>query len=429
MKVAFCTLGCKVNFYETEKMMSEFKKAGFEVIDKPENADVYVINTCTVTNMADRKSRQMIHRGKKKNPECLVVAVGCYAESDGEKLKNDKEIDLVLSNKEKERVVDFVCKQLNIMKDSVEEEKNTNFAGFSNERTRAFVKVQSGCNQFCTYCIIPFVRGKLYSRDEDEILEEIEVLADQGFQEVVINGIHLSSYGIDKSEKKHFLELEGKPLLSLLARIAGLEKIKRIRLGSLEPRIITEEFTSELSKIEKVCPHFHLSLQSGCDETLQRMNRHYSAAEYKEKCDILRKYYDRPAITTDVIVGFPGETEEEFEKTVAFLEDINLSEMHIFKYSRRDGTKAAVMPDQVTESEKTKRSAVLLAMNERHVKDYRESFAGEEQEVLFEEFSTHDGEHVLTGHTSRYIHMAVSREEAEKNGWGENQIAVVKLEK
>ncbi|MBP3703566.1 MAG: tRNA (N(6)-L-threonylcarbamoyladenosine(37)-C(2))-methylthiotransferase MtaB [Lachnospiraceae bacterium] len=440
MKVAFCTLGCKVNFYETEKMMEAFSKQGFEVIKEPENADIYVINTCTVTNMADRKSRQMIRRGKKKNPACLVVAVGCYAQSDGEKLKKDSDIDLVLDNKEKEQIVEYIMSYLEKQepeeeKPAVKEKEAFNHAvvyrkagyDFVHERTRAFIKVQSGCNQFYTYCIIPFVRGKLTSRLAEDVVGEIRELAKRGFQEFVITGIHLSSYGVDLSEAKNFLELEGRPLLALLKKIAEIHGVERLRLGSLEPRIITEGFLRELIKNEKVCPHFHLSLQSGCDETLVRMNRHYTTAEYEEKCRLLRTFYDNPAITTDVIVGFPGETEEEFETTRNYLKRLKLAQMHIFRYSRRSGTKADKMEHQIAEQIKAKRSGRLLSLEESLQAEYNQSFLGKTEQVLFEETVEIEGIKYLTGFNERYVKIGVPLKEAEEKGYHENGIFSVEV--
>lgn len=430
MRVAFCTLGCKVNFYETEKMMTAFASHGFEVVKEQDCADIYVINTCTVTNMADRKSRQMIHRGKKKNPDCLVVAVGCYAQSDGKKLKEDAGIDLVLNNQEKESIVEHVMAYLgeknNWQEESCLPEREE--YDFVHERTRAFIKVQNGCNQFCTYCIIPYVRGKLTSYPAEQVIEEIRGLVKKGFREFVITGIHLSSYGVDFSEAKNFTELEGKPLLALLKEIAAIEGVERLRLGSLEPRIITESFLKELVKNKKVCPHFHLSLQSGCDATLARMNRHYTTAQYEKTCNLLRKYFDNPAITTDVIVGFPGETEEEFEQTKKYLQRIHLAQMHIFKYSKRDGTKAAVMENQIPDESKAKRSEELLVLNDVLQKKYMDSFLGKTENVLFEEMVTVCGKEYLVGHNERYVKIAVTAEEAEKKGYRENEIYPVEVQ-
>ena len=431
MKVAFLTLGCKVNFYETEKMMEQFKSRGFEITDFSETADIYVINTCTVTNMADRKSRQMIHKAKKKNPDSLVVAVGCYVESGGEKLLEDTSIDAAFSNKEKEDIVELVLQAFQLQIEKKNEEESVSCFDFRQERTRAYLKIQDGCNQFCTYCLIPYVRGKglLTSVPEEDVIEQIKALAKRDVKEVVLTGIHLSSYGIDRSSEINFVKLEGKPLLALIKKAAEIEGIERIRLGSLEPRIITESFVKELSHIQKVCPHFHLSLQSGCDTVLKRMNRHYTTEEYKEGVKILRKYFDRPAITTDVIVGFPGETEEEFEMTKKYLEEIKLADIHVFQYSPRSGTKAAAMEEQVAPQKKKERSECLIEMTEKHRTEYSSSFVGTKEKVLFEEIVTEDGKKYLSGHNERYVKIRVSLAEVEKMGYQENEIHEIVVEK
>ena len=431
MKVAFLTLGCKVNFYETEKMMEQFTKHGFEIADFSEQADIYIINTCTVTNMADRKSRQMIHKAKKRNPKSLVVAVGCYVESGGEKLLEDSSIDATFSNKEKEQIVELVLQAFQLQIEKKNAEGSASCFDFRQERTRAYLKIQDGCNQFCTYCLIPYVRGKgiLTSVPEDEVIEQIENLAKRDVKEVVLTGIHLSSYGIDRSSEINFVKLEGKPLLNLIKKAAEIDGIERIRLGSLEPRIITESFVKELSQITKVCPHFHLSLQSGCDTVLKRMNRHYTTDEYKEGVKILRKYFDKPAITTDVIVGFPGETEEEFEITKKYLEEIKLADIHVFQYSPRSGTKAAAMEEQVTPQKKKERSECLIEMTEKHRAEYSNSFVGKREKVLFEEFVTEDGKKYLSGHNERYVKIGVSMEEVEKMRYQENEIYEITVEK
>ena len=431
MKVAFLTLGCKVNFYETEKMMEQFTKHGFEIADFSEQADIYIINTCTVTNMADRKSRQMIHKAKKRNPKSLVVAVGCYVESGGEKLLEDSSIDAAFSNKEKEQIVELVLQAFQLQIEKKNAEGSASCFDFRQERTRAYLKIQDGCNQFCTYCLIPYVRGKgiLTSVPEDEIIEQIENLAKRDVKEVVLTGIHLSSYGIDRSSEINFVKLEGKPLLNLIKKAAEIDGIERIRLGSLEPRIITESFVKELSQIQKVCPHFHLSLQSGCDTVLKRMNRHYTTDEYKEGVKILRKYFDKPAITTDVIVGFPGETEEEFKITKKYLEEIKLADIHVFQYSPRSGTKAAAMEEQVTPQKKKERSECLIEMTEKHRAEYSNSFVGKREKVLFEEFVTEDGKKYLSGHNERYVKIGVSMEEVEKMRYQENEIYEITVEK
>ena len=407
-------LGCKVNAYETEAMQQMLEEAGYEIVSFTEKADVYVINTCSVTNMADRKSRQMLHRAKHKNPDAVIVAAGCYVQTKEDEAMADEAIDIIIGNNKKhellERLEEFFSRReelaqeefANLKIDAVidingeKQEYEELFMDQPSEHTRAFIKVQDGCNQFCSYCIIPYARGRVRSRDLQSVLEEVQRLADNGYQEVVLTGIHLSSYGIENGES----------LLHLIQEIHKNEQIKRIRLGSLEPKIVTEEFASELGKLDKICPHFHLSLQSGCDATLQRMNRKYSAAEYKTGCDILRKYFEHPAITTDVIVGFPGETEEEFAITKAFLEDIHFYEMHIFKYSKRQGTRAAVMPNQVPEEKKNARSAELIALGEKMSQEFREDYLNREVEVLFEEENVIDGNSYYVGYTKEYVKVA-----------------------
>ena len=406
MKVAFLTLGCKVNFYETEQMMEQFQTLGFDVVDFQEKADVYIVNTCTVTNMADRKSRQMLHRAKKKNPDSLVVAVGCYVESGEAKLEEDSAVDAFFSNREKEHMAERFVEQFHL---TPKETQTMGSRHVEHERTRAYLKIQDGCNQFCTYCMIPYVRGKgkLVSMPEDEVISHVESLAKQGYKEVVLTGIHLSSYGVDFSDALNFVSLEGKPLLAVISKVAEIEGVERIRLGSLEPRIITESFAKELSAIKKVCPHFHLSLQSGCDTTLERMNRRYRSAEYAEKCGLLRKYLGNPALTTDVIVGFPGETEEEFAESKVFVDKVDFYETHIFKYSRREGTKAAAMKDQVPDQIKAARSAELLELNRKKQAIYEERLLGTTQEVLIEEKIVRDGEELQIGHTKEYVKIGV----------------------
>ena len=413
-RAALHNLGCKVNAYETEAMQQMLEEAGYEIVSFTEKADVYVINTCSVTNMADRKSRQMLHRAKHKNPDAVIVAAGCYVQTKEDEAMADEAIDIIIGNNKKhellERLEEFFSRReelaqeefANLKIDAVidingeKQEYEELFMDQPSEHTRAFIKVQDGCNQFCSYCIIPYARGRVRSRDLQSVLEEVQRLADNGYQEVVLTGIHLSSYGIENGES----------LLHLIQEIHKNEQIKRIRLGSLEPKIVTEEFASELSKLDKICPHFHLSLQSGCDATLQRMNRKYSAAEYKTGCDILRKYFKHPAITTDVIVGFPGETEEEFATTKAFLEDIHFYEMHIFKYSKRQGTRAAVMPNQVPEEKKNARSAELIALGEKMSQEFREDYLNREVEVLFEEENVIDGNSYYVGYTKEYVKVA-----------------------
>ena len=426
MKVAFLTLGCKVNFYETERMMEQFQKLGFDVVDFAETADIYIVNTCTVTNMADRKSRQMLHRAKKKNPDSLVVAVGCYVESGETQLKDDSAVDAFFSNKDKEHMAERFVDHFQIVPESA----RMGSKNVQHERTRAYLKIQDGCNQFCTYCMIPYVRGrgKLVSMPEEEVVCQATELAEKGYQEVVLTGIHLSSYGVDWSEAHNFLELEGKPLLSVIRKVSEIANIQRIRLGSLEPRIITEAFVQELSKIEKLCPHFHLSLQSGCDTVLKRMNRHYTSEEYAEKVALLRRFYKRPAVTTDVIVGFPGESEEEFEQTREFLRQIEFSDLHIFPYSPRTGTRAAAMPNQVSPEEKKRRSDLLIADTEEYQKKYGSYFLGKQEKVLFEEVANGAKGQYLVGHNERYVKIGVPLDEAEKKGYGENEIHEVTVE-
>lgn len=421
-RAAFLSLGCKVNAYETECMRQLFEEAGATTVDFQEKADIYVINTCTVTSIADRKSRQMLHRAKKQNPDSVVVAVGCYVETDREKLLNDLAVDVLIGNHQKQMVVDVVTEYLMTGKeDGKAFEKRINQKEYDEiaslqtiaEKTRAYIKIQDGCNQFCTYCIIPFARGRIRSRGEGEIVREVKGLVAKGYKEIVLTGIHLSSYGLEVYPEaiRFALEIPGEkmPLLSLIEKLSAIEGLERIRLGSLEPRIVTEEFVADMAKT-KVCPHFHLSLQSGCDATLERMNRRYDTERYRESCRILRKYYVHPAITTDVIVGFPGETEEEFETTKEFLKEIRFAQMHIFKYSKREGTKAAVMPNQVPDEIKAIRSDVLLDAERQMRQDYEQYFVGCETTVLWEEELMVDGERYMTGHNERYVRFAMRTE-------------------
>ena len=411
-KVALHNLGCKVNAYEVEAMQQLLENAGYETVPFEEGADVYVINTCTVTNIADRKSRQMLHKAKKMNPDAIVVATGCYAQADTEKLKEDTAVDLILGNNQKTQIVEALeeyekehAKQVQVIEINHTKEYEELSISSTAEHVRAYIKVQDGCNQFCTYCIIPFARGRVRSRKIEEVLSEVETLAAKGYKEVVLTGIHLSSYGLD----------HGDNLLHLIQEVHKVEGIRRIRLGSLEPGIIDENFVKELAKLEKICPHFHLSLQSGCDATLKRMNRKYDTATYEAGCKLIRKYFTHPAITTDVIVGFPGETEEEFEATKEFLERIHFYEMHIFKYSKRKGTKAAVMPDQVPEQVKTERSKVLLALAQEMSEEFREYYVGRPEEILLEETDEIAGNVYFTGYTKEYVKIAVPEAEGEEN--------------
>lgn len=428
-KAALHNLGCKVNAYETDAMQQLLEENGYEIVPFTECADVYVINTCSVTNMADRKSRQMIHRARKKNPQAIVVAAGCYVQTSTEEVIEDLAVDIVIGNNQKNHLVDciadFESKNHPICAENAEQgtqEKNTEekvvdcidinrdeqeyeyfLVNKTAEHTRAFIKVQDGCNQFCSYCIIPYARGRVRSRSIEDVVEEVTTLAKSGYQEVVLTGIHLSSYGLSENYNSGF---EHNRLLELIEAVAKVDGIERIRLGSLEPQIITEAFAKRLANAKKICPHFHLSLQSGCDATLKRMNRKYTAEEYAAGCAMLRKYFDDPAITTDVIVGFPGETEEEFATTKQYVADIGFYEMHIFKYSKRKGTKAAVMPDQVDEQVKTKRSDILLACEEQMSKTYRDGYVGREVEVLFETPWEWEGKPYYTGYTREYIRVA-----------------------
>jgi len=418
-KAALHNLGCKVNSYETEAMQQLLEAAGYEIVDFEDVADVYIVNTCSVTNMADKKSRQMLHRAKAKNPDAVVVAAGCYVQAAAEKLKEDASIDLLIGNNKKVDLIQlldefFADREVtgSVIDISATHEYESLNIDRQADHTRAFIKVQDGCNQFCSYCIIPYTRGRVRSRRPEDVEQEVLALTANGYQEIVLTGIHLSSYGVD-------FEGENIDFLYLIKRLHALDGVKRLRFGSLEPRVITEEFAQELSKLEKVCPHFHLSLQSGCDETLKRMNRHYTCDEYYAGCEILRKYFKNPAITTDVIAGFAGETEEEFAMTKEFVQKVNFYEMHVFKYSRRAGTRADRMPNQVPEPVKTKRSAELLALEKEMSRKYRESFLGSEVEVLLEEPVEILGKTYMIGHTKEYVKAALpfdaSRPEIGKN--------------
>lgn len=436
-KAALHNLGCKVNAYETEAMQEMLEQAGYEIVPFKEGADVYVINTCTVTNIADRKSRQVLHRARKLNPDAVVVAAGCYVQAqDGKEV--DPCIDIVIGNNHKKDLVrilgEYEEERAKRREDELRERDGENENGCgtggrhaayevedinrtkeyealhltrTGEHTRAYIKVQDGCNQFCTYCIIPYARGRVRSRNLQDVEQEVRALAANGYREIVLTGIHLSSYGIDFDGKRH--------LLDLIRTVHEVEGIMRIRLGSLEPGIVTEEFARELASMPKICPHFHLSLQSGCDATLKRMNRRYTSGEYYERCRILRKYFDAPALTTDVIVGFPGETEEEFRESLDFVDKVDFYETHIFKYSRREGTKAASMQDQVDEQTKTKRSAIMIALGEKKRKAYERGFIGKEVEVLVEEDAVIGGKPVQTGHTKEYIKIALDTKENLRN--------------
>ena len=437
MRVGFLTLGCKVNSYETEKMKIKFEKQGHTVVAFEEKADVYIVNTCTVTNIADRKSRKMLHRAKRRNPNSLVVAAGCYVDSSDKKGEKDSSVDLFVTNAMKEDLVAFVVeamKERNIVpmqvtEEEFEKEHHMTKEAMAQKHTRAYLKVQNGCNQYCTYCIIPYVRGPLSSKPVEDVVYEVEQLAKDGIQEVVLTGIHLSSYGVDLTECKNFLELEGRMLLKLIQNVAKVDGIERIRLGSLEPRIITKNFLEELSQIPEVCPHFHLSLQSGCDQTLRRMNRHYSADEYEEGVKMIRAYFKHPAITTDIIVGFPQETEEEFEATCAFARRIAFAQIHVFKYSRRQGTMADAMTGQVDETIKNQRSEKLIGIEKELEKEYQKYFIGKKEEVLLEEVQLIEGREYVVGYNERYVRIAVSCTEMPDAKERCNTIATVKIER
>ena len=413
--VAIHSLGCKVNSYEAESMEQLLKQAGYTIVPFDENitADIYIINTCSVTNIADRKSRQMLHKSKKINPDAIVVAAGCYVNADTKKAAEDNAVDIVLGNNCKINIVEALE---NYYKDKNNSEMVVDFKEKQeyeelkldevSTHTRAYIKIQDGCNQFCSYCIIPYTRGRIRSRDIDEIEEEVTKLVSKGFKEVVLTGIHLTSYGVDNNKGS---------LLEVIMRLDKIEGLQRIRLGSLEPRVITEEFAKTLSSSKKICPHFHLSLQSGCDTVLKRMNRKYTTQEYYDKCCILRKYFNNPAITTDVIVGFPQETEEEFEATKVFLEKVHFYEMHIFKYSRRKGTVADRMEGQVDEKVKTQRSAILLELENKMSKEYRQQHIGKTEEVLIEEIVSENGKDYFMGFTPDYIRVKITCDTAFDN--------------
>lgn len=413
-KAALHNLGCKVNAYETEAMQHLLEEAGYEIVPFTQKADVYVINTCSVTNMADRKSRQMLHKAKKNNPDSIVVAAGCYVQTSEKEVLNDLSVDIVIGNDRKHDLVrlleEYSLDSVNDTVDDINDGKHDFeelFIDQTKEHTRAFIKVQDGCNQFCSYCIIPYARGRVRSRRFENVIAEVERLAANGFKEVVLTGIHLSSYGVD------FEKATG--LLELIQAVNAVKGIERIRLGSLEPKIVTEHFASELSKLDKICPHFHLSLQSGCDATLKRMNRKYTTKEYERGCELLRKYFVHPAITTDVIVGFPGETEEKFEQTKAYLEHIHFYEMHIFKYSKRKGTRAAVMPDQIDEQIKAARSEKLIALGHDMSKEFRKFYIGKNEEVLFEEKAVIGDKEYFVGYTKEYVKVAKKTDENLEN--------------
>lgn len=408
-KVALHNLGCKVNTYETDAMTQNLRENGYEIVPFAEGADIYIINTCSVTNIADRKSRQMLHRAKKLNPDAIVVATGCYVQTASKEALEEQNIDLVIGNNNKSHVVEILDeyiknneKQMVINDLSHETLYEDMRMTTVTEHTRAFIKIQDGCNQFCTYCIIPYARGRIRSRDLSDMIDEVSILAKNGFKEIVLTGIHLSSYGKEKAREKEDLSL-----IDAIKQVAKIEGIERVRLGSLEPMIITEEFLLQLSEIKEFCPHFHLSLQSGCDETLKRMNRHYTAQMYLERCELIRKYFNNPAITTDVIVGFPGETDKEFEECRAFLDKVHFSEMHVFKYSKRHGTIAAKMDNQIDENIKSKRSDILIALGNEMNKQYKELFMNLTEEILLEEKIEYKGKEYQIGYTKEYVKVGI----------------------
>ena len=432
-KVAFHNLGCKVNSYEMEVMQQIIQKNGYEIVQFTQKADVYIVNTCTVTNIADRKSRQMLHRAKQLNPEAVVVAVGCYAQTGSDILEKDDAVDIIVGNNNKTKIAEILddyfkareeekapTEKLSVITDLTGPSEYENGCVSRGEsRTRADVKIQDGCNQFCSYCAIPLARGRVRSRKPEDVIEEIKTLAKNGHREIVLTGIHICSYGIDFDEDGGLRgDYRGQTklfdLVEMIDKSIPEDEITGIRLGSLEPRVITSENVKRLVKIKRVCPHFHLSLQSGCDETLKRMNRHYTTAEYKKCVELIRKAYGKAgrsvSITTDVIVGFPGETEEEFEATRAYLEDLKLYEMHIFKYSRRKGTVADRLPGQLTDAEKSKRSDILIEMTNRHSQETRARFVGKELSVLVEE----EKQGMYIGHTPDYIKVCFDAKKARK---------------
>lgn len=436
-KVAFHNLGCKVNSYEMDGIQQKFQKAEYEIVDFAQKADIYVVNTCSVTNIADRKSRQMLHRAKQQNPEAIVVALGCFVQANAEKAAKDDSVDIIIGNNRKAETLEIIEEYIS----GGAENQACGYAGGEHEckvcvedlkspvpyenmsitrtaeHTRAFIKIQDGCNQFCSYCIIPYVRGRIRSREVADIVKEVEALRDNGYKEVVLTGIHLSSYGIaegsynDKAKEG----FTNKELLEVIEKVCDVSGIERVRLGSLEPRLITDDFLEKLHKQTKVCPHFHLSLQSGCDSVLGRMNRHYDTAEYEAVVQRIRKVYDRPAITTDVIVGFPGETDAEFEVTKDYLRRINLYEVHLFKYSRRAGTVADKMSLQHTDRTKSERAAILAMDDKKRRHDFAAQFVGDEVEVLLEDGEDTDEGRVIVGYTPQYVKCAIRIGEGEEN--------------
>ena len=419
-KVAFHTLGCKVNIYETEAMQELMQRAGYSIVDFDDKADIYVVNTCSVTNMADRKSRQMLHKAKKDNPEAIVVAVGCYVQAAAKSIKQDEKIDIIIGNNMKNKIADIINNYyehqdpdtVDISGDFVLDiSKIKEYEEFRvlkhKEHTRAFIKIQDGCNQFCSYCIIPYTRGRVRSRSIEEIEKEVRDLVNVGYKEVVLTGIHISSYGLDFEEKIKLIEL--------VEAVAKIEGVKRLRISSLEPRVVTEEFVKRLSKLENFCPHFHLSLQSGSDTTLKAMSRRYSALEFKEGVRLIRKYFDMPALTTDIIAGFPSETKEDFIESLEYIKDIEFFELHVFPYSKREGTKAATMKETLGNKDKTRRVNLLLAMQKPITRKFLEAKLGCEVEVLIEGEFEHEGERYILGHSKEYIKVALPYIKAARN--------------
>ena len=411
-KAALHNLGCKVNSYETEAMTQLLKKAGYEIVSFQDQADVYIINTCSVTNMADRKSRQMLHKAKKQNPNAVVVATGCYVQTATEKVAQDLSIDLVVGNNRKKDIVE-ILNEYYAEKEAGEQVKEEYVIDINHtdeyedleistvtEHTRAHLKIQDGCNNFCSYCIIPYARGRIRSRTMESIKAELERLSASGFKEIVLTGINLSCY-----------DDNGKKLIDVIEMADNVNGIERIRLGSLDPEVVTEDFVERLGKVKKICPHFHFSLQSGCDKTLKAMNRHYTSDEYYEKCQLIRKYIDNPAFTTDVILGFPGETEEDYISSREFVKKVKFAELHVFKYSKRDGTVAAKMPNQIDEKIKTLRSEDLIKTGEELTKEFRQAKIGQDTTVLFEEKILLDNKEYWVGHTVDYIKIAVPEKE------------------
>lgn len=398
-RVSFHNLGCKVNAYETAAMEQKLQDAGYEVVAFGEPADIVIVNTCSVTNMADKKSRQMLHRAKRKNPDALVIAAGCYVQTKADEVKADEAVDVIVGNNEKKNIVEIIesaTKEAIIDINQTDEYEEMDMATIT-EHTRAHIKIQDGCNNFCSYCIIPYARGRVRSRDFESTKKEAQELVNSGYKEIVITGIEVSTYDFD-----------GKKLIDVVEELNKIEGLKRIRLSSLNPDIITDEFAQRLSKAEKICPHFHLSMQSGCDKTLKDMNRHYTSAEYLAKVEILRKYFDDPAITTDIIVGFPGESDKDFETTLDTVKKAKFYQIHVFKYSRRDGTVASGMDNQVDEQIKNERSERLIALADELQTKYEQQFLDTEQEVLFEEEIEIDGAKYMLGHTKNYLQVAIN---------------------